>query len=78
MNLAAATVPAPIARLLTADEVAAILGVSRAHVYAKAWVIGCVRFGRVIRFRPEDLERYINTHAQSTADAIGKINVHEL
>ncbi len=54
--------------LLTSDEVAEILKVSRTSVYLmmKRGDFPIVRIGRVIRVRPEDLERYI--HNKATRD----------
>jgi excisionase family DNA binding protein len=49
-------------RLLNIREVAEILHVSRSLVYLllKCGDIPTVRIGRMIRVRPEDLERYIH------------------
>jgi excisionase family DNA binding protein len=53
-------------RLLTGDEVARILNVSRAFAYQllQRGEIATVRLGRAVRVRPEDLQRFIeaNTH----------------
>jgi len=50
-------------RLLTVDEVAEILHVSTAWVYdhadRKRPVIPSVRLGKAVRFRPEDVEAFI-------------------
>ena len=49
-------------RLLTASEVAELLGLSARHVYANATELGVVRFGRAVRFDPAAVERYIDRH----------------
>jgi excisionase family DNA binding protein len=50
-------------KLLTAEEVAKIFGVSTAWVYdhadRKRPTIPSVRLGKAVRFRPEDVERFI-------------------
>ncbi len=55
----------PIAPLLTASEVAAILRVSAATVYAQALAgtLGCVRLGEsggAVRFTREHVEEYLS------------------
>ena len=52
-------------RLLKSEEVAEILQVSRAHAYVlmKRGEIPCVRIGKIVRVRLEDLEQYINEKA---------------
>ena len=49
-------------RLLNIKEVAEILHVSRSLVYSllKCGDIPTVRIGRMVRVRPEDLERFIH------------------
>ena len=51
--------------LLTSDEVANILKVSRSHAYLlmKRGDFPVVHVGSVMRVRPEDLERYIHNNA---------------
>jgi excisionase family DNA binding protein len=62
-------------RLMTAEEVAEILGVSRAYVYNEKWRIGFVKLGRVIRFRLEAVESFLAAHTESIPDQIGKIEI---
>lgn len=47
-------------RLLTADDLAARWGVSKAHVYAltREGVIPAVRIGRYYRYRLDSIERW--------------------
>jgi putative molybdopterin biosynthesis protein len=51
--------------LLTSDEVAKILKVSRSYAYLmlKRGDIPAVHVGSSVRVRPEDLELYINSNA---------------
>ena len=51
--------------LLTSDEVAKILKVSRSYAYLmmKRGDLPVVHVGHAIRVRPEDLERYIHNNA---------------
>ncbi len=62
-------------RLLKSEEVAAILQVSKAHAYVlmKRGEIPSVRIGKIVRVRPEDLERYIKEKAaqMKTPSAFG-------
>ena len=55
-------------RLLTINEVAEWLGVSKAwvydHVTRKRPSLPCVRFGELTRFRREEIERFIQEHAR--------------
>ncbi len=48
-------------KLLKPDEVAAILQISKTHAYrlGKEGRIPCIRFGRTVRFRSEDVARFI-------------------
>lgn len=50
-------------RLLTADEVAAIIGMRSDYVYALARrrVIPFIRFGRSVRFRRASIESWLET-----------------
>jgi excisionase family DNA binding protein len=58
-------------RLLTVDEVAEILHVSTAWVYdhadRKRPVIPSVRLGKAVRFRPEDVEAFIERMTRRVA-----------
>jgi len=58
-------------RLLTVDEVAEILHVSPAWVYdhadRKRPVIPSVRLGKAVRFRPEDVEAFIERMTRRVA-----------
>lgn len=59
------------ARLLTADQVATWGGWSRATVYrwlASGELCG-VKVGRLVRVRPEDLERFVTNHLTRGAEA---------
>ena len=51
--------------LLTSDEVAKILKVSRSHAYflMKRGDLPVVHVGSLMRVRPEDLERFIHNNA---------------
>lgn len=64
--------------LLTVAEVAEILRVSRDYVYAVQHRIGRVRLGRSVRFRPEDVERFIRSSSENTPKEIERINVRRL
>jgi excisionase family DNA binding protein len=46
--------------LLTADQAAKRLGISRVFLYEKARLgeVRSIRIGRAVRFRPEDLDAY--------------------
>lgn len=59
---APAPVSVPAGRLLTADDVAAMLGVPRTFVYAlsRRGVLPTVRLGeRYVRYRPETIAEWI-------------------
>jgi excisionase family DNA binding protein len=60
-------------RLLTINEVAEWLGVSKAWVYDHATrkkpFLPCVRFGELTRFRREEIERFIQEHARVNASS---------
>jgi len=55
-------------RLLTINEVAAWLGVSKAgvydHVTRKRPRLPCIRFGELTRFRRHEIERFIEEHVK--------------
>ena len=55
-------------RLLKPVEVATMLGISRSFAYQllQTGAIPCVRIGKALRVRPQDLETYIeqNIHCQ--------------
>jgi excisionase family DNA binding protein len=61
-------------RLLTINEVAAWLGVSKAWVYDHATrkkpFLPCVRLGELARFRRSEIERFIQEHV-STDGSVG-------
>lgn len=50
--------------LLCAEEVGKRLGFSKQQVYALAAAgdLPSIKFGRAVRFDPEDVERYIQEH----------------
>lgn len=54
-------------RLLTAEEVAEILGVSPEWVYdaARERRLPCIRIGRIVRFRREAIEAWIIDQEQA-------------
>jgi excisionase family DNA binding protein len=58
-------------RLLNIREAAELLHVSRAFVYLmlQRGDIPTVRIGRMLRVRPEDLERYIHERQMKQTDA---------
>ena len=58
--------------LLTSDEVARILRVSRSHAYflMKRGDFPVVYVGSLMRVRPEDLERFIHNNATRSDRAI--------
>jgi excisionase family DNA binding protein len=51
--------------LLTGDEIAKILHVSRAYAYQlmRQKMITTIKIGRSVRVRPEDLDRFISASA---------------
>ncbi len=63
------TVASQPERLLTINEVAAWLGVSKAWVYDHATrkkpFLPCVRFGELTRFRRAEIERFIQEHVKT-------------
>ncbi len=60
-------------RLLTINEVAAWLGVSKAWVYDHATrkkpFLPCIRFGELTRFRRSEFERFIQEHVKTNGSA---------
>jgi hypothetical protein len=63
--------PARLKQLLTLEQIAAMLGVSKAwvrdHATRRNPRIPVVRLGgkrAVLRFRPQDIENFINAHLQ--------------
>ena len=64
---------ADLDRLLTTNEVAEWLGVSKAWVYDHATrkkpFLPCVRLGEITRFRRAEIERFIQEHAKSNGPA---------
>jgi excisionase family DNA binding protein len=60
-------------RLLTINEVAEWLGVSRAwvydHVTRKKPFLPCVRLGEITRFRAAEIERFIQDHARGNGSS---------
>lgn len=63
--------PLPEQRLLTAQDVADRLGVSerwvRDHATRRYPRIPVVKLGPILRFRQEDIEKFLNSHLSSTA-----------
>jgi hypothetical protein len=69
------TLPALAPSLLTLDDVAKMLSTSKAwvrdHCTRRRPLIPVVRFGgrrAVLRFRPQDIERFINSNLFSTEE----------
>ena len=62
--------------LLTSDEVAKILKVSRSHAYflMKRGDLPVVHVGSLMRVRPEDLERFIHNNATRSGLAISSLD----
>jgi excisionase family DNA binding protein len=60
-----------ISKLLKADEVAQILGVSRSYAFLlmRRGDIATVRIGRSVRVRPQDLEGYISQNLSSSEES---------
>lgn len=60
-------------RLLTINDVAEWLGVSKAWVYDHATrkrpFLPCVRFGELTRFRRDEIEQFIRKHAKANGSA---------
>ncbi len=60
-----------VERLLTINEVATWLGVSKAWVYdhttRKQPRLPCIRFGELTRFRRADIEAFIREHTGATS-----------
>jgi excisionase family DNA binding protein len=58
-------------KLLTVEDVADILNVSRAWVYdhadRKRPLIPSVRLGKAVRFRPEDVQKFIDDMTRRVA-----------
>jgi excisionase family DNA binding protein len=58
-------------RLLTAEDVAQLLNVSTAWVYdhadRKQPAIPCVRLGKSVRFRPEDVRAFVEAMIRRVA-----------
>ena len=61
-------VPVPIGRLLDPSEVARWLGVSagwvRDHATRKQPRLKAIKVGKLLRFRPQDVEEFITTWCQ--------------
>ena len=58
-------------RLLTAKEVADLIQVDRSTVsrWAKAGTLPSLKIGDLLRFRPSDIEAFINAHRRTPQDA---------
>ncbi len=54
----------PLRKLLGPGEVAAMLGLSKPHVYtmAAAGTLPSIKLGRAVRFDPRDVDRFIRDH----------------
>jgi excisionase family DNA binding protein len=55
--------------LLNAAEAARRLGLSVPHIYtlAAAGSLPSIKFGRAVRFRPADVDRFIREHRRKSA-----------
>lgn len=53
-------------KLLTVREVAELLGKSREWVYRRSddGTLPCIRVGRSVRFKPTDLDAWLESHRQ--------------
>ena len=65
-------IPPPVERLLTATEVAARFGVSKAWVSAHASgarqpALPSIRLGRSVRFAPRDIEQFLQQNRRAAA-----------
>ena len=67
-----------VPRLLTVEEVAEALALSRAQVYLIKHRIGFVKFGRTVRFDPGRVRAFIDSHRQGEPEAIRAIDVRRL
>jgi excisionase family DNA binding protein len=58
-------------RLLTADDVAAMLGIGKDWIYSetRAGRIPCVKLGRYYRYRPESVQKWITANEQGSKAA---------
>ncbi len=54
-------------KLLRPEEVADLLNISKSYIYKllRLRCVPAIRIGRSIRVRPEDLEKFIRTNAQT-------------
>jgi excisionase family DNA binding protein len=61
--------PVRIAPVLTVNQAASVLGIGRVTVYRllRAGDLDAVRVGKRLRFRPEDLEEYLERNRESAA-----------
>jgi hypothetical protein len=71
-------IPSAEGPLMTADEAAAALRLSRAMVYQLKDRIGYVQLGRVIRFEPFRVRAFIAAHRQGEPGRIAAIDVRSL
>ena len=57
-------------RLLTASDVANALGLGLSTIYLliRRGDLPCIRFGRAVRVRPEDVEKFIDANTVSSLD----------
>jgi excisionase family DNA binding protein len=68
-----------IPRLLNALEVSQILGLGHSTIYQliRQGELPCVRFGRAVRVRPEDLDIFIQAN-RSSSELLERYPWHEL
>ena len=61
------------ARLVTPEELAQAMSVSRGQVYklAKAGDLPCIRIGTSVRFEPRDVRVYVQAHKQGGKEKAG-------
>ena len=64
-----------VARLMSVEDVCDYLGVSRYFVYdqVRLGVLPCARIARQLRFRPVDVDRFVDEHVASPAQAVRAI-----
>jgi excisionase family DNA binding protein len=60
-----------ITKHLTAEDLAQRLGISRSDIYeqVKRGTLPCLKIGRRVRFRLQDVERWEASHLQTTPQA---------
>ena len=64
-----------IAKLMSVEDVCDYLGVSRYFVYdqVRLGVLPCSRIARQLRFRPSDVDKFVEEHAINASGALRAI-----